>query len=302
METIHYIILGIIIVLLFFLIFFHFRKKKIMRKLCVLSTEYKCNLVNELVDSFGYYYNTDQDVFTTTLDAWQKEFGYGYAYDKFSPFFNMVFDSQPIYFDYSGRTWLIEFWKGQYGINTGAEIGIYHADSIIPFSERKTTIFSAVDEDDYLKMSLELLYKGTRIAKLTDYHWWQTIFSLGKYSNPKDLSLQITLSFPNYEMRNAFTEALIATGRCDIDTIDLDICYTDVSFRFSCKQNVGFFSRLHRRIVLWKNKGFCLLYQFVTRPYHATYDKLLYLYYYLPFAFRCTLRLKRFRKKGKKRR
>ena len=302
MEIQYYIIFTIFAIVLLSLLILHVRKKRIMGKLCILSTKYKCELLNELVSPLGYHYDSSQDIFTSTLDAWQKDFGYGYAYDKFAPFFNMVFDSQPVYFDYNGRTWLVEFWKGQYGINTGAEIGIYHADNIIPFSERKTTIFSAANEEDYLKMSLELLYKGKRIAKLTNYHWWQTIFSLGKYSNPKDLSLQITITFPNYEMRNAFTESLIANGHCDIDTVDLDICYTDVSFRFSCKQNKSFLSKLHCHMVLWKNKFFCLLYQFVTRPYHATYDKLLYLYYYLPFAFRCTLRLKRFRKKSKKRR
>ena len=39
----------------------------------------------------------------------------------------MIIDAYPVYFDYQDKTWMIEFWRGQYGINTGAEIGVYHA-------------------------------------------------------------------------------------------------------------------------------------------------------------------------------
>lgn len=40
----------------------------------------------------------------------------------------MKIDCEPIYFQYDGRRWLIEFWKGQYGITTGAEVGVYVTD------------------------------------------------------------------------------------------------------------------------------------------------------------------------------
>ena len=33
----------------------------------------------------------------------------------------MVFETLPVYFDYAGKTWLIQIWKGQYGICTGCE-------------------------------------------------------------------------------------------------------------------------------------------------------------------------------------
>ena len=115
----YYFFTFFLLFILFFLIFFHFRKRKIIRKLCCMSDQEKCCMLNELTEPLGYCYDARQDIFTSTTDAWQKRFGYGAIYDKFAPLLNMVIDSQPVYFDYDGKTWLIEFWKGQYGINTG---------------------------------------------------------------------------------------------------------------------------------------------------------------------------------------
>lgn len=68
---------------------------------------------------------------SSRTDAWQKAFGYLDAYNRAAPYLSMVFDSYPIYFDYEGRTWLVQIWKGQYGICTGCEIGLYYADGIV---------------------------------------------------------------------------------------------------------------------------------------------------------------------------
>jgi len=46
----------------------------------------------------------------------------------------------------------------------------------------------------------------------------------------------------------------------------------------------------------FKNRLFCKLYMWVTRPFRCTLDKILYLYYFLPFAFRHMLCMKKHRK------
>lgn len=293
----YYFLFVFLLIAIFFLILFHFRKKKIIRKICCLSPQYKCCLLNEIAEPLGYCYDASQDIFTSTPESWQKTYGYGHVYDKAAPFLNMIFDCQPIYFDYDGKTWMIEFWKGQYGINTGSEIGIYHADRIIPPFAREAVIFSAADKDEYLEMSTELFYKGNLIARMNGPHWWQTIFSMGHFSQPEDLSMKITIRFPDFEMRNAFIEALVSAGYT-IDSIHLCLYFSDVSFTFSCPhRHVSLIKRLYYCFVQYKNKCFCRLYDFATRPFACTCDKLLYLYYYLPFAFRRMLRLKRFRRR-----
>lgn len=291
-----YIVLSVLILIaIFFLIFFHWRKRKIIKKICCMSTHFKCRFLNELVEPLGYSYNARQDIFTTTEDAWQKNYGYGAVYDQIAPHLNMIFDCHPVYFDYDGKTWLVEFWKGQYGINTGSEIGVYHADSIIPPAARKLTIFTAASEDEYLDMSTELKYKGHPIGRLSAPHWWLTIFSMGKFSNPKDLSLGISIRFPDLDMRDAFLDALIQSG---YDLCSIRVCFTTVSFKFTstcCRLNL--LKRIFRCYVQFKNRLFCKIFRFITRPFRNSCDKLLYLYYYLPFIFQRTFRLKRFKKK-----
>ncbi len=283
------IILLILFILLLIFLHFHRKKKRLIRKICHLSMHDKCHFLNEICEPLGYRYEPGQDIFTSTTDAWQKYYGYGDIYDKLAPFGCMVFDSLPLYFDYGGKTWLIECWKGQYGINTGSEVGVYRADGIVPPEKRKTTMFAAVSEYEFLDMRSELIYRGRPVANVSAAHWWLTIFSMGHFSNPRDLTLNVSIRFPDVDMRNAFIDALLLAG-CEPDSIG--ICFNTVLFTFAPRcHKVGFLKWL----VLLKIRLFCCLYRFVTRPFSCTCDKLLYLYLYLPFAFRHMLRLKRFK-------
>ena len=116
-----YLFFGIFfLVLLFFFCLNHWRRKKIIQKVRCMCMKEKCCILDELIAPFGYAYLPAQDIFTSRLDVWQRDFGYCTLYDKAAFRFNMVFDCLPVYFEYDGRTWLLELWKGQYGINTGA--------------------------------------------------------------------------------------------------------------------------------------------------------------------------------------
>lgn len=270
----------------------HYRKKRIIKKICCMCQCEKLCLLEELIHPLGYCYDPLQDIFTSTTDAWQKKYGYTALYDKAAPFFNMVFDCKPVYFDYDGKTWLFEVWKGQYGINTGAEIGFYCADRIVPPCERDTTVFHAVDKNDYLDMGMELFYNGRLLACRQERHWWLTAFSMGHFADPKDLSMNISIHFCYYEMCRAFTEALTEAGFC-LMSLNLCLYCADIPFSFGPVKRPGMWMWILRHIVLWKNKMFCRLYQWVTKPFTETCDKLLYLYFFLPYAFRRMLRLKR---------
>ena len=290
-----YFIIPIILVFaIFFIVLFHFRKKKIIRKICCMSPEEKCCLLNEIVNPLGYDYDPCQDIFTSRTDAWQKKYGYTARYDKLAPYFNMVFDCLPIYFDYDGKTWLIEFWKGQYGINTGAEIGVYCADRIVPPHKRHTARFFAVSEENYLDLGMELYHNGKLLACRQEKHWWLTAFCMGYFANPCELSLNISIRFSHYEMCHAFTKALQEAG---YHMMSLNLCLycADIPLLFDSAARPCLCRRILRRFALWKDRRFYRLYCFVTRCFTTACDKLLYLYFYLPFAFRRMLRLKRFR-------
>lgn len=254
----------------------------------------KCHILDELIAPFGYAYLPAQDIFTSRLDVWQRDFGYCTLYDKAASRFNMIFDCLPIYFDYEGKTWLLELWKGQYGINTGAEIGVYYADRILEKKEYTTTLFQSVEDCDMPALSFRLFRKGVQIADVCARHWWLTAFSLGRFSESADLYMQACITFATHSLAHAFIKGLINAGYPE-DDIHLN-CNT-VTFSFTksavrCGCSAGFRIKLAQRI----NHFWCKVYLFITRPFCLSLDRILYLYYYLPVIFRKILRIRKYKK------
>ena len=152
----------------------------------------------------GFVYNSEKDIFYSTQNAWQKNFGYTHLYDVLAPLFQMIIDTEQIKFYYDNKNWLICFWKGQYTILTGAEIGLYYTN------EKKVnnkTLYLPVSDKEMLQMDLVLSKNNDIIAKVNAKHWWLAAFKLGMFSKPKELSMDIKLTFPNQDMLNAFLES-----------------------------------------------------------------------------------------------
>lgn len=282
--------------LLFFVCFNFWRRKKIIKKICSMCMKEKCHLLDELIKPFGYSYVLSQDIFTSRIDAWQRDFGYCALFDKAALHFNMVFDCLPVYFPYRNKTWMIEFWKGQYGINTGAEIGIYHTDTIVPPENYKTTMFDGISDKEMLPCSFMLYDKTGDYIRISDTHWWLTAFLTGRFSNPSDLCMENSITFPNMEMLSAFIEGMYHAGYSpkDFQIYGLRLCFT---FCEPQNEEHTLYIRFWSRFSQWKNRIFCKIYLWITRPFCNTEDRILYLYYYLPFAFRKILRLHRFNKR-----
>ncbi len=291
----YFLLLALLLSALLGCIFLQCQRKKIICKINSMDCCAKCSFLNELVYPFGYDFHCDCGFFSSTVDAPQRQAGYSRLYDYMAPRFQMVFDSLPVYFDYRGRTWLIEFWKGQYGINTGAEIGIYHADHIIPESDYKNAWFSCAENNEMLDCSFRLCRDGDECVCSCGRHWWLTAFLVGSFSKPACLTMESCITFPGREMLAAFVDGLKRAG-CSEDCMSvrgLTVCF--VFHRDHQKYNC--ITRFWRRFSQWKNKCFCKLYLWVTRPFSCTEDRVLYLYFYLPVAFRKLLRLRRFHKR-----
>lgn len=291
-----YFFFGIIVIIcVFSLIFCHWRKRKIIRKLNRMCMEQKSCLLNQIAKPFGFCYLPSQDIISSRVDSWQRKFGYCSLYDKSALHFSMVFDCEPIYFNYNNRTWMIEFWKGQYGISLGGEIGIYCADRIINPWEYDRTLFHSVSDKELLPLSFTLCYKGSALFTAKQPHWWLTGFCPGKFCDPKNLVMHVSLSFESEKMMYSFLESLIQSGylSCGISAHD-----KTVSFYISrpCSKQPRCKKRIIAACVQWKNKIFCKLYRLITRPFDCALDQILYLYFFLPFIFRRILCLKKCRK------
>ncbi len=287
-----YLFSGLLfLVCVVFFIINHHRKKRILKKLCCMDSCGKMQLLDKLAEPFGFSYLCQDDILTSRQDAWQRQFGYCSLFDRSASRFHMVFDCEPVYFFYDDRTWLIEFWKGQYGINTGAEIGIYQADAHVSPEHCSDTLFHSISDSELLPLSMELSVHGKRLFRVDEAHWWLTGFCMGRYSRPKDLVLNCSLTFPNPCMMERFLSGMLRAG---YKSCDLTVCNLTVSFCFSSPRTRQ--PRRCRLRVWWvslQNRLFCRIYRIITRPCDCTLDRILYLYYYLPAAFRRMLRLKR---------
>lgn len=293
------LVLTILLVIILLLLLIGFiRKRMILSKISSMSPDDKTYLLNELIAPFGFYYNPQQDIFSTRLDAWQREFGYTSFYDKSAVHFHMIFDNLPIYFHYQNRTWLLELWKGQYGISTGCEIGLYYADGILSPDEYSTALFQSVTDNHMINMSFLFCKEDIPLAKLREKHWWLTAFSLGKFSKPSQLSTEVILTFPTPEMAKACAEGLQATVHL---LPEIYLHRNTLAFLFTqAPKPHGFLRRVRIFIAQSINRFWCAIYNLLTRPFTLSLDKTLYLYYQIPFIFRKLFRIRRYYKRGKK--
>lgn len=80
-----------------------------------------------LVKIAGFTYEPQQKIIKSTQYPIQRFFGFNRLIDKSAD--NMISSAifcDPICFYYGGNEYMLELWKGQYGIMSGAEVGLYY--------------------------------------------------------------------------------------------------------------------------------------------------------------------------------
>ena len=298
-----YVILPIFLFCLLILaLILHLRKKRLVCQICRLSVPEKVYRLNCLLSPFGFEYQTAQDIFLSRLDAWQRSYGYCRLYDHVSPGLGMVFDCEPVYFDFQGKTWLLEFWKGQYGINTGAEIGIYQADTLLKPNDRSKAVFHTVPDEDLPLFELELKRGTVCLYHILRRHWWLAGFCMGRFSDPELLTLRLSVTFSSPEMLECLRQGLLEAG-CPLE--DFCICGRRLSLTFSIPHTPQ--PRVQQPFLSWlsqcRNRIFLWLYCRITSPFCFSLDQLLCLSEYLPFFFRhiiCIQKKKSFQKRKRR--
>ncbi|MCI5872044.1 MAG: DUF4474 domain-containing protein [Clostridiales bacterium] len=264
------------------------RRKKSKQKVSQMEMSRKIELLNELSEPFGFFYDEREDVFSSYRDAWQRKNGYTELFDKAAASANMIIDAWPVYFDYAGKTWLVEFWKGQYGINTGGEVGIYRTEEPVSPYFYPVAHFEAAEDDEMPIICCRLERKGKKVYEYCERHWWLTGFRMGTFSKPSDLRLLATLNFEEPQMAQALFEGLRRSGepRSKYRICGREVC---VQMDFSKKQAplIG----LHRFFVQLINRFYCRCYLILTKPFTNTAERMVFLYYLLPGCFRRMLRL-----------
>ena len=154
----------------------------------------------------GYLYDPYEKCFYTSSDPWQRTVGYNVIFDVVSPTTFIDFDTVRFKFDYEKKNWIIQLWKGQYGLLFyGAEIGIYTK----PENQIVEHYYCASDED-MLKMSMDFYRDGVKkFSRPYGLYWWCTGFIPGNVSGEfYRLSVDTRITMKNYAMLTEFRKAL----------------------------------------------------------------------------------------------
>ena len=290
---IEYIVLGCIVLILLLIIVIccirRRRHKKAKYRVTHRSDAQKLEDINDALRAFGFAYDLQKDIFYSLEDAWQKEMGYGKLYDELAPTMNMVIDCEPVYFEYDNRLWMIELWKGQYGITTGAEVGIYTAK--LQEKEPDKIFYDTVSEEDQLLINMTLWKNGRKLFQRGKIHWWMTGFCLGEFSYPGELMLEVSIGFTEPEMLDAFVRGCYRAGYLPDN---LHIWCNRVELQFAVPKTKQPARRKYRRkFAQWQNHRNCRLYGRVTKDFERTVDKLDYLMQAYPGVFRLIWKLGR---------
>lgn len=231
--------------------------------------------IDNLIAIAGYSYDPEEDVFYSGLNAWQRKMGYSRLFDEAAAAMGMIIDCEPIYFSYGGKKWMIEFWKGQYDLTTGCEIGVYtlpESKTIIPeiISE---AFYNCASDDDLLQMSLSLKKNNKTIFKRDQKHWWLTGFKLGEFSEPHELAVDLKITLKDDKMCEAFVSGLKEAGYKEGD---FEVSGTTVVLTFDQPHTTQPITRTPEtdKIIQQKNKLLCDEYQRITKNYDKLPDKL----------------------------
>ncbi len=277
-----FILITIAVILLLFVSFIFFlavRKARAKQKVFDTSQKEKLTQLNQLLEPSGFQYDPKQDIFYSRRDCWQRQFGYCSLYDDAATGLSMVLDREPIYFEYNGKRWLLELWKGQYGMTTGCEIGLYNTDQPnvdIP-DVFQGPFYESAEDDQQILMEFELKDSfGRTLFWRRELHWWLTGFSLGTFYQPEDLYMNVRLTFPCRAMATAFLSGLISRGYQPGEFL---FRRTTVYLTFATPKAKP---QAYRNTVLAplmqnNNRFYCEEYHSLTDDFTHTLDKLTYL-------------------------
>ena len=157
--------------------------------------------------------------------------------------------------------------------------------------EPDKVFYHAASEEDRLLMNITLWKNGKKLFQRGKIHWWLTGFRLGEFSYPGELMLEVSISFIEPEMLDAFVRGCYRAGYLPDN---LHIWCNRVEFCFATpksKQSVK--RKCRKRLAQWQNRHNCRLYCRVTKCFERTIDKLDYLMQAYPRIFHMILKMGR---------
>ena len=174
----------------------------------------------------GYLYDPERDVFYTAKDSWQRNFGFNIAYDVSAQFIFINYNTDRFKFRADGKDWMIQLWKGQYGlVFYGGEVGVY-TKAIDAAVEH----YDCAADEDMLRMSVNFYFYDKskeqwvfRFERPYGLYWWCTGFKWG--NNGYDFSvyrMDIRITVKSFDMLKGLTASMDEKGyKYTVDGLDV---------------------------------------------------------------------------------
>lgn len=250
--------------------------------ICIVVSRRKKGIKN-IVNIAGFAYDPQQDIFYSEMNAWQRKFGYCHLYDEVSPTIGLIYECEPIQFEYDDQKWLIEIWKGQYGMTMGCELGVYTSSfpSIDMEGIFNGNFYDQTKDENHLDMTISLIKDDKMVFYRSDRHWWLTGFVLGDFTQPEELKMQIKIVMKSIEMRDAFINAMVLLGYSEDSIIKEDKTVYFIFDKPYAKQPAAMNTEI-RNIWQSSNKMYCDWYQNLTAGLENTVDKVSYVKEHAP--------------------
>ena len=150
----------------------------------------------------GYEYEAGQQlVRTNAIDSWHRRIGYSVFFDIFSPAAGTCLDTQRFPFEYKGKDYMVQIWRGVYSwFSNGGEIGIYEKPAGRP-------VFWDCSDTE-LDISMKIYRGGSELFDYgTQHTWWVGGFRVGNWASlaaPRALGMTGSVAFEDPAMLAAF--------------------------------------------------------------------------------------------------
>lgn len=186
--------------------------RMILREVAGLSNDIETDSeqMRSILRLFGYEYDEEQNVYYTSLNAWQRNFGFTDLYDNAAAYATMLYQTLKIDFEYEGLLWRLQWWKGQYGVLEGAEMGVYTKKP----ENKDFPFYKCAEDENLLEMYFEYYqtpadYNAGKplFTRYEQEHWWITGFKFG-VCNPDRNVLKAVLIARDTKMADGIEEGL----------------------------------------------------------------------------------------------
>ena len=183
----------------------------------------------------GFTFDPYQFTIINQKPTFQWLLGFNDFYDTMPWVVNVWADTMKCHFNYEGKDWRVQFWKGGYGVffATGGEIGIYNKSE----NQNLEHYTAPVSQGDWLDLTFSIYNKGNKLFTRPSPqlsgdvgpYWWATGYKILSIctdflSRPrKNVVMDATLNFKSAAMAELFVGELEAKGFTELAVGDLGL-------------------------------------------------------------------------------